>query len=68
MSSFQQLSDLKAVKKAFAEQTKRRAQEEEKARERAEHYAQICCKLLNELPYESEFLQELTAYVLSRES
>ena len=41
---------------------------EEKARERAEHYAQICCKLLNELPYESEFLQELTAYVLSRES
>lgn len=41
---------------------------EEKARERAEHYAQICCKLLNELPYESEFLQELTAYVLSRKS
>lgn len=34
MSSFQQLSDLKAVKKTFAEQAKRRAQEEEKARER----------------------------------
>lgn len=34
MSSFQQLSDLKAVKKAFAEQAKRRAQEKEKARER----------------------------------
>lgn len=35
MSSFQSLSDLKAVKKAFAAQAKLRKQEEEKARERA---------------------------------
>lgn len=35
MSSFQQLSNLKAVKKAFAEQAKARKREEEKARARA---------------------------------
>lgn len=54
MSSFQQLSDLKAVKKAFAEQAKRRAQEEEKAheREREENFFRHAMKDLGVTPLE----------------
>ena len=40
----------------------------EKSEELADHYCDICLKLLNEMPFESEFLQALTRYVRSREA
>ena len=40
----------------------------EKSEELADYYCGLCQKILNELPYECSFLQELTTYVRSREA
>lgn len=40
----------------------------EKGEELADYYCGLCQKILNELPYECSFLQELTTYVRSREA
>ena len=40
----------------------------EKSEELADYYCGLCLKLLNEMPYESGFLQALTQYVRKREA
>ena len=40
----------------------------EKSEELADHYCNICLQILNEMPYESGFLQALTQYVRRREA
>lgn len=39
----------------------------EKCRELADHYEGLCHKILDEMPFESVFLQELVSYVRNRE-
>ena len=39
----------------------------EKCRQMAEHYCELCLKLLAQLPYECSFLEDFTRYVLGRD-